>query len=62
MILNLNLSLLTWPNIDNIKASSVNFYEGVTQKEVEAFYSKFPTTGQAPMWGLNSKMVKENGE
>jgi len=24
-------------NIDNVKASSVNFYEGVTQKEVEAF-------------------------
>lgn len=50
------------PNIDNIKASSVNFYEGVTQKEVEDFYSKFNTAGQAPMWGLNSKVVKENGQ
>jgi dipeptidyl-peptidase-3 len=50
------------PNIDNIKASSVNFYEGVTQKEVEDFYSKFNTTGQAPMWGLNSKVVKETGQ
>ncbi|HEV8079242.1 MAG TPA: hypothetical protein VGP43_00915 [Chitinophagaceae bacterium] len=48
-------------NIDNIKASSVNFYEGVTQKEVESFYSKFNTTGNAPSWGLNSKVVKENG-
>ena len=50
------------PNIDNIKASSVNFYEGVTQKEVEAFYSKFNTTGNAPSWGLNSKLMKENGQ
>jgi len=50
------------PNTDNIKASSVNFYEGVTQKEVEAFYSKFNTTGNAPSWGLNSKLVKENGQ
>jgi dipeptidyl-peptidase-3 len=50
------------PNIDNIKASSVNFYEGVTQKEVEAFYSKFSSAGNAPSWGLNSKVVKENGQ
>lgn len=50
------------PNIDNIKASSVNFYEAVTQKEVEDFYSKFNSTGKAPMWGLNSKVVKENGQ
>ena len=50
------------PNIDNIKASSVNFYEGVTQKEVEAFYKKFDSKGNAPMWGLNSKLIKENGK
>ncbi|MBX2888129.1 MAG: hypothetical protein KF829_05705 [Ferruginibacter sp.] len=49
------------PNIDNIKASSVNFYENVSQKEVEDFYSKFNTSGDAPSWGLNSKLVKENG-
>jgi dipeptidyl-peptidase-3 len=48
--------------IDNVKMSSVNFYEGVTQKEVEAFYDKMPTTGNAPSWGLNSKVVKENGQ
>ncbi len=47
--------------VDNVKMSSVNFYEGVTQKEVEAFYDKMPTTGNAPSWGLNSKVVKENG-
>ena len=47
--------------IDNVKASSVNFYEGVTQKEVEDFYSKMDSKGHAPMWGLNSKVVKDNG-
>lgn len=50
------------PNIDNVKASSVNFYEGVTQAEVEDYYSKFNSTGNVPMWGLNSKVVKENGK
>ena len=50
------------PNIDNIKASSNNFYEGVTQKEVEDFYAKFDTKGDAPSWGLNSKLVKEDGK
>lgn len=48
--------------IDNIQASSNNFYENVTQKEVEAFYAKKPTTGNAPSWGLNSKTVKVNGK
>lgn len=50
------------PDIDNVKASSNNFYEGVTQKEVEAFYDKMPTTGNAPSWGLNSKVIKEGGK
>lgn len=49
------------PNIDNIANSSNNFYEGVTQKEVENFYAKFDSKGNAPSWGLNSKVVKENG-
>ncbi len=49
------------PNIDNVANSSVNFYEGVTQKEVEGFYAKFDTKGNAPSWGLNSKVMKENG-
>jgi dipeptidyl-peptidase III len=48
--------------IDNVVASSNNFYEGVTQKEVEAFYDKMPTTGNAPSWGLNSKVIKQNGK
>jgi dipeptidyl-peptidase-3 len=50
------------PNVDNVKNSSNNFYEGVTQKEVEAYYAKFDTKGNAPSWGLNSKLMKENGQ
>ncbi len=50
------------PDIDNVAASSVNFYEGITQKEVEDFYAKFSNDEKAPSWGLNSKVVKENGE
>lgn len=34
--------------IDNIVASSNNFYEGVTQKEVEDFYNAMPSAGEAP--------------
>jgi dipeptidyl-peptidase-3 len=47
------------PNIDNIRNSSVNFYENVTQKEVEDFYAAKDTKGNAPSWGLNSKTTKE---
>jgi len=50
------------PDIDNVTASSVNFYEGVTQKEVDSFYAKFPTEAKQRSWGLNSKNVKENGQ
>lgn len=50
------------PGIDNIANSSNNFYEGVTQKEVEAFYATFPESDQEPEWGLNSKVIKENGK
>ncbi|MFZ1784508.1 MAG: hypothetical protein WAU23_04850, partial [Ferruginibacter sp.] len=48
--------------VDNITSSSVNFYEGVTQKEVEDFYNKFSTAGNTPSWGLNSKTMKEGGQ
>ena len=48
--------------IDHVALSSNNFYEGVSQEEVEAFYVKFPHTGKDPEWGLNSKVVKENGQ
>src|SRR6185437_11794118 len=48
------------PKVDNVKSSSVNFYEGVTQKEVEDFYSKFDSKGNQPQWGLNSKVEKDS--
>ncbi|AKQ45379.1 dihydrofolate reductase [Rufibacter radiotolerans] len=49
---------------DLIKTSAVNFYEGVTQKEVEAFYAKKTDADKTrPVsHGLNSKVVKENGQ
>jgi dipeptidyl-peptidase-3 len=50
--------------IDNVVNSSNNFYEGVTQKEVEDFYAdtkRFTHTDQEPEWGLNSKLMKEGG-
>ncbi len=52
------------PDIDNVKASAVNFYEGVTQQEVEKFYASKnqPGVKNQPSWGLNSKVVKENGK
>lgn len=51
------------PGIDNVKASANNFYEGVTQAEVEAYYAgKMNKNDATPIsWGLNSKMLKENG-
>lgn len=51
-------------NADLIKSSAVNFYEGVTQKEVEDFYKKIndPNDLHPVSYGLNSKLLKEKGE
>ncbi len=48
---------------DLIATSANNFYEGVTQKEVEAFYAKKENKNDpTPVsHGLNSKLVKEGG-
>src|SRR5690606_12613364 len=48
---------------DLVATSANNFYEGVTQKEVEAFYAKKDNKDdQTPLsHGINSKVVKENG-
>ncbi len=48
---------------DLVETSAVNFYEGVSQKEVEAFYDKMkdPNDNTPISYGLNSKVVKENG-
>ncbi|MBI4947515.1 MAG: dihydrofolate reductase [Bacteroidetes bacterium] len=50
--------------MDMITSSSTNFYEGVTEKEVNAFYkSMIDTADKTPIsYGLNSKVVKENGK
>lgn len=48
--------------VDKIANSFNNFYEGVTEKEVMDFYKNFPNSDHEPEWGLNSKLVKENGQ
>lgn len=50
--------------IDNIVGSANNFYEGVSQKEVEEFYaSKADTSDKTPVeHGLNSKLLKIDGK
>jgi dipeptidyl-peptidase-3 len=50
--------------IDNVKASANNFYEGVSQKEVEDYYnSHMKKDDSEPIsWGLNSKMTKVDGK
>ena len=50
--------------VDLILTSANNFYEGVSQKEVEAFYAKMadPNDPRPVPYGLNSKIVKENGQ
>ena len=50
--------------IDNIKGSANNFYEGVSQKEVEDYYSSLLNSeNETPVsHGLNSKLMKVNGE
>lgn len=51
---------------DLVKTSACNFYEGVTQNEVEKFYAKMKkkeeNTTNLPSFGLNSKLIKRNGE
>ena len=49
---------------DLVQTSACNFYEGVTQEEVERFYGKMknPDDATPPSYGLNSKLIKRNGE
>lgn len=49
---------------DLVKTSACNFYENVSQAEVERFYARMKEEGneQAPSYGLNSKLTKRNGE
>lgn len=52
------------PDIDNVKASAVNFYEGVTEDEVVKFYEAQhqASANQKLSFGLNGKVVKESGK
>ena len=49
---------------DLVLTSACNFYEDVTQEEVERFYAKMKDADDPtpPSYGLNSKLTKRNGE
>lgn len=51
-------------DIDLVTNSANNYYEGVTQKEAEDFYSAManPADTTPVSYGLNSKLVKANGK
>lgn len=49
---------------DLVQTSACNFYENVSQAEVERFYARMKeeSNEQAPSYGLNSKLTKRIGE
>ena len=50
---------------DLVKTSACHFYDGVSQQEAEDFYAKKKKEGpteQAPSYGLNSTLVKKDGQ
>ena len=49
---------------DLVLTSACNYYDGVTQKEAEDFYNamKAPKDETPVSYGLNSRLVKENGK
>ena len=49
---------------DVVVTSAINFHEGITQAEAEAYYASIqdPKDPQPISYGLNSKLVKENGK
>ena len=51
----------TDPGKDIVAASAVNFYDGVTRDEVEAYYAALadPNDPQPVSYGLNTKVVKD---
>lgn len=46
--------------VDQVKGSACNYYEGLTQQEVESYYAakNDPSNPCPPSYGLNSKLVK----
>jgi len=51
------------PNDDIVMTSAANFYENVSQSEAEQYYKNLNNEDydEQPSWGLNSRLVKENG-
>lgn len=49
---------------DLVLTSACNYYEGVTQDEVERYYGnlKEQSGNQSPSYGLNSTLIKRNGK
>lgn len=49
---------------DIVELSAVNFYDGVTREEVDKYYNSMmdPNDKTPVSYGLNSKLVKENGK
>ncbi|MBK6921326.1 MAG: dihydrofolate reductase [Deltaproteobacteria bacterium] len=52
------------PKQDLIKSSATNYYDGVSQKDVERFYArKVDKKDPTPVsWGLNSQLAKRRGK
>ncbi len=52
------------PGKDLIAASAINFYKGVTEKEVEEYYKSLrnPNDTTPISFGLNTRVVKQNGK
>ncbi len=50
--------------VDLVTTSATNFYDGVNQKEAEAFYAKMknPKDQTPVMYGLNSQLAKVDGK
>lgn len=50
--------------MDLITTSACNYYDNITQAEVDAYYAKIkdPNDKTPISYGLNSRLVKENGE
>lgn len=51
-------------NVDLLETSANNFYEGLTQPEAQEYYQSLKKDGDDMplMYGLNSKLVKEDGQ
>ncbi len=51
--------------VDQVVASSCNYYQNVTQQEAEDYYAKLADTcpgDEKPSFGLNSTLVKQSGK